>query len=103
MKFNKSKYRTLHLGWGNSGYTCMYGLSSKRLESNLPETDLGVLVSIKLNISQQYTLAAKRTNHVLGCTRHSVAGWLREVTVLLLLRAAAATPRVLCAVLGTII
>ncbi|GAB0183360.1 cAMP-dependent protein kinase inhibitor alpha [Grus japonensis] len=40
MTFNKSKCRTLHLGWGNPGY--MYKSEDKTLESSLAERDLGV-------------------------------------------------------------
>ncbi|KAJ7419205.1 hypothetical protein WISP_55393 [Willisornis vidua] len=51
MKFNKGRHRILHLGWGNSGYTCR--LQNKMLESSATEGDLGVLVDDKLNSSQQ--------------------------------------------------
>ncbi|NWI48887.1 ITA8 protein, partial [Calyptomena viridis] len=51
MKFNKGKYRILHLRWGNHG--CMYRLGNEVLESSTSERDLGVLVSRKLNLSQQ--------------------------------------------------
>ncbi|GAB0209614.1 hypothetical protein GRJ2_003427100 [Grus japonensis] len=81
MKFDKSKCRILHLGRGNPGYTCKLG--DKRLESSPMERDLGVWVDGKLNMSQQSALAAKRANHVLGCIKHSIASWLREVIVLL--------------------
>ena len=81
MKFNKSKCQVLHLGQGNPGY--MYRLGDKMLESSPTERDLGVVVDRRLNMSQQCALAARRDNHNLGCIKHSIASWLREVIVLL--------------------
>ncbi|KAJ7409331.1 rna-directed dna polymerase from mobile element jockey-like [Willisornis vidua] len=51
MKLNKGKCWILHLGWGNSG--CLCRLGNEMLESNAMERDLEVLVSGKLNMSQQ--------------------------------------------------
>ena len=77
MKFNKSKCKILHLGWGNPGYT--YKLRDERLESSPAERDLGVWVDGKLNMSQQCALVAKRASHVLGSIKHSIAS--RKVIV----------------------
>ncbi|GAB0175836.1 hypothetical protein GRJ2_000048800 [Grus japonensis] len=55
----------------------------ERLESSPAERDLGVLIGSKLNMSEQCALAAKRTNPVLGCTKHSITRQSKEVIVLL--------------------
>ncbi|PKU40200.1 hypothetical protein llap_9494 [Limosa lapponica baueri] len=41
------------------------------------EKDLGGCIDGKLTMSQQYALAAKRANHVLGCLKHSITSCLR--------------------------
>jgi len=48
-------------------------------ESNFAEKDLGVLLEIKLNMSQQSAFAAKVLNHILGCDSKGVASRTREV------------------------
>lgn len=45
----------------------------------LLEKNLGVLVDIKLSISQQCVLAAKNCNGILGCIRRNVSSRSREV------------------------
>ena len=79
MKFNKSKCWILHLGWCNPG--CPYRLGDKRLECSPEERDLGILVDGKLKTSQQCVLVAKRAGRTLGCIKHSIADWWKEVIV----------------------
>ncbi|KAK4811167.1 hypothetical protein QYF61_019798 [Mycteria americana] len=79
MKFNKAKCQILHLGWSNIGHK--YKLGEEWLGSSPAERDLGVLVDSRLNRSQQCALAAKRANHILGCIKHSITSWSKEVII----------------------
>ena len=62
-----------------------YKLGEECLESSPAERDLGVMVGSRLSGSQQCALAAKRTNHSLGCIKHSISSQSKEVIILLYL------------------
>ena len=58
MKFNMEKCNVLHLGRINP--THQYVLGATRLKSSFAGKDLGVLADTRLNVSQQWALAAKK-------------------------------------------
>ncbi|PKU39027.1 rna-directed dna polymerase from mobile element jockey-like [Limosa lapponica baueri] len=77
MKFNKGKYRVLHLGRNNPMH--QYRLGADPLESTSEEKDLGVLVDNRMTMSQKCALVAKKANGFLGCVKKSVTSRSREV------------------------
>ncbi|GAB0205579.1 mitochondrial enolase superfamily member 1 [Grus japonensis] len=81
MKFNKGKYKVLHLWRNNPKH--QYTLGAKWLESGFTERDLWVLVDTNLTVSQQCALVAKKTSSHLGCISKSTASTLRKGILLL--------------------
>lgn len=76
MKFNKGKCKALLLRRNNLRH--QHRLGANWQKSSCTEKDLGVLVDIKLTMSQLCVFAAKKANSMLGCVRRIVASRLRE-------------------------
>ncbi|PKU46426.1 hypothetical protein llap_3275 [Limosa lapponica baueri] len=72
MKFNKGKYRVLHLERNNPLH--QYRLEADLQESSSVERDLGVLVD-----NMQCALVTKKANGLLGCIKKSMASRSGEV------------------------
>ena len=79
MKFNRAKCQDLCVGHNNPMQH--FWLGAQWLDDCEDERDLGVMVDAWLNMSRQYTQAAKRASAILACIRNSVASRSREVII----------------------
>ncbi|GAB0190554.1 formin-1 [Grus japonensis] len=74
MKFNKAKCKVMHLCWGDPRY--QYRPGDEWTERGPAEQ---ILVDEKLDMSHQSELEAQKANHIMGCTKRSMASRSREV------------------------
>jgi len=92
MKFNKARFKVLHMNRGNP--KPKYRLGGEWIESSPEEKDLGVLVDQKLSVTRQCALATQKADHTLGCIKSSVAS--RSGKGILPLCSGETPPGVLC-------
>lgn len=81
MRFNKGKWRVLHLGRNNRMY--QYRIGADLMGRSSAEKDLGLLMNNRLEMSQQCALEAEKANGILGCIKKSMVSILSEVILLI--------------------
>ncbi|KAJ7404005.1 hypothetical protein WISP_147679 [Willisornis vidua] len=75
MRFNKTKCKVLHLGWGNP----QSSLEDEQMESSPAKEDLVVLGDDRLDMSWHCAFAAQKAKHALGCSTSSMSNSVREM------------------------
>ena len=101
VRFNKCKYRVLHLGRNN--HVHQYRLGDDLLEGSYAEREQGVLVENRLAMSPSVAWWPRRPLASLHVLKKSVAGRSREVILPSLLCPGQVSPRVLCPVLVSLV
>jgi len=76
MRFNKAKYKVLHMVWGNPRH--QYRLGDEGIESSPAKKNSGVLVNAKLGMTWQCALTVQKANHILDFIKRSAASRSRE-------------------------
>ena len=71
MLFNNDKCKCLHIGQANAKTN--YLMNNTVLLSTERETDLGVIVSSDMKVSEQCGTAARKGNQILGLIRRNIA------------------------------
>ena len=77
MKFNKAKFKVLHIGQGNPKHK--YRLGREWFESSPEEKHFGMLVDEKFNMTQKCSLTAQKITRILGCSKRIMARKSREM------------------------
>lgn len=76
LKFSNAMCEVLHLGWGNPQHQYRLG-EQNRVRAALRRRLLGILADDKLNINQEWVLAAQKANYI---QLASVANKLRGIS-----------------------
>jgi len=66
----------LPLGCGNVRYQKKLG--DERMEHSPAKKDLGVLMDVKVDMSQQCAITSQKANRIVGCIQSSIASRVRE-------------------------
>lgn len=81
IKFNKAKYKVLHMGQGNQ--KLRHRLGREWIQSSPEEKDLAVLVDKKLNMIQQRASQISKSSVYQVCNKSSLTSRSREVILTL--------------------